>query len=82
MDGNHPSGAKARDLFCGSCGTTEVVPCYKMLAATSFSAAFEVVPCFKARADNGNRNLCIHCAPATHYYLQGSAGEKDSRQAQ
>ena len=28
---DHPSGAKARRFFCGICGTTEVVPCYKTL---------------------------------------------------
>ena len=27
----HAAGAKARPLFCGTYGTTEVVPCYKVM---------------------------------------------------
>jgi tRNA (guanine37-N1)-methyltransferase len=35
------AGAKALDLSSGICGTTEVVPCYKTDAPSSFSAAIE-----------------------------------------
>jgi NodT family efflux transporter outer membrane factor (OMF) lipoprotein len=35
----HPAGAKARPLFCGICGTTEVMPCYKTQPKLSFPAA-------------------------------------------
>jgi hypothetical protein len=44
MSEEHPSGAEAHHLFSASCGTTEVVPCYKTLPDRSFSAAGEVVP--------------------------------------
>ena len=28
------AGAEAQSLFCGACGTTEVVPCYKEESGT------------------------------------------------
>ncbi len=33
---NRPSGAKARRLFCGICGTTEVVPLQNMFKLTHY----------------------------------------------
>jgi hypothetical protein len=42
--GKHPSGAKARHLFCCICGTTEVVPFQNNPPLSSFSAASLVVP--------------------------------------
>jgi outer membrane protein TolC len=38
----HPAGAKAQHLSCSTCGTTEVVPCYKTSQLLSFSGACEV----------------------------------------
>ena len=40
MPENHVAGAKAKPLFCGVCGTTEVVPCYKTSANRRFSGFF------------------------------------------
>ena len=36
FEGGHPAGAKARPLFSGICGTTEVVPRYKPVLIPSF----------------------------------------------
>jgi hypothetical protein len=39
-----PSGAKAHGVLSATCGTTEVVPCYKTRALMGFSAACNAVP--------------------------------------
>jgi len=36
----HTAGAKAHRLFSAACGTTEVVPCYKISANRRFSGLF------------------------------------------
>ena len=39
---NEPAGAKAQHLLDGTCGTTEVVPCYKTGPLSGFSAGRQV----------------------------------------
>jgi len=41
----HPAGAKAHPFLSTSCGTTEVVPCYKARPIRSFSAVSSALSC-------------------------------------
>ena len=60
-------GLKAPPTFCGSYGTTEVVPCYKTSAHSSFSAPSEVVSCYKAPTEYSASSKVVPVQSATEY---------------
>jgi hypothetical protein len=88
--GKNPSGVKTPRKVWGSCGTTEVVPCYKIGLGAGFSAACGVLPSCKGRlrrtfsaARRAGRHPVFHriqftrpvfCSPVCRYNSQGGEG--------
>jgi hypothetical protein len=60
----YPAGAKAQHLFCGTCGTTEVVPCYKTGPISMYSTA-----CLAALLTGALATLC--CAALLLHFTAG-----------
>jgi 23S rRNA G2069 N7-methylase RlmK/C1962 C5-methylase RlmI len=87
------AGAKAQDLLNGTCGTTEVVPCYKSgslsgtFAASKAQVLFdgasgttEVVPCYKTRPLSNTS--ADRQASRTQFRLNGLVFEYDANSGQ